>query len=81
MTERSETETVFARIDAWWSEWLAALDAVSDADTLTPGVCDEWSVKDLMAHTAVWDLHAAGTAELLAAGQERPDDYFQSIND
>ena len=81
MTEQGVANLVFARIDAWWSEWLAALDAIADADKLTPGVCDEWSVKDLMAHTAVWDLHAAVTAERLAAGQERADDSFQAIND
>ena len=72
---------IFAKIDAWWAEWLAALDSIDDAEKLTPGVCDDWSVKDLMAHTAVWDLHAVEVAEALGAGRERPDDYFQTIND
>lgn len=81
MREQGDPDRVFARIDAWWNEWLAALDLVPDTDKLTAGVCDEWSVKDLMAHTAVWDLHAADTAERLAAGLERSGDSFQAIND
>jgi mycothiol maleylpyruvate isomerase-like protein len=69
----TEAEQIFAKIDAWWSEWIDALDSIDDAEKLTPGVCDDWSVKDLMAHMAVWDIHAAEVAEALAAGRERPD--------
>jgi hypothetical protein len=65
-------EQVFAKIDAWWAEWLEAVDSIDDAEKVTPGVCEDWSVKDLMAHTAFWDLHAAEVAEALAEGRERP---------
>src|SRR5690242_7674675 len=69
----TEAERIFAKIDAWWSEWIDAIDSIDDAEKLAPGVCDDWSVKDLMAHVAVWDTHAAEVAEALAAGRERPD--------
>jgi len=72
MTTQANTELdqIFAKIDAWWAEWLEALDSIDDADKLTPGACEEWSVKDLMSHTAFWDTHAAEVAEALAAGGE-----------
>src|SRR3954453_10341858 len=79
-TPKATVEQIFARIDAWWSEWLRALEAVDDPEKLAPGVCEAWSVKDMMTHLAVWDLHAAEVAERHAQGQERPKDDVQTIN-
>ena len=74
------SKQIFAKIDAWWAEWLEAIDSIDDTEKLTPGVCDDWSVKDLMAHMAVWDIHAAEVAESLAEGLEPPDEDFQTVN-
>jgi hypothetical protein len=79
-TPNATVEQIFAKIDAWWSEWLRALEAVDDAEKLTPGVCEAWSVKDMMTHLAVWDLHAAEIAEQQARGQDGPEDDVQTIN-
>ena len=31
-----------------------AVDKVSDADRMRPGACEDWSVKDLLAHLDAW---------------------------
>lgn len=43
------------QIDAAWSEWLAVLAAVPSDRIEERGVCEEWSVKDLLGHVAFWD--------------------------
>ena len=46
---------VAERIDAAWRSWLKALDRVDPARREEDGVCGYWSVKDLVAHLALWD--------------------------
>jgi hypothetical protein len=43
------------RIETTWRAWLAALERVDRARRTEPGVCGHWSVKDLMAHIALWE--------------------------
>ena len=42
-------------IDQAWSRFQAALDRVPAARIAEPGVCEQWSVKDLIGHVAFWD--------------------------
>ncbi|CAN5466447.1 hypothetical protein BH09CHL1_BH09CHL1_05070 [soil metagenome] len=76
---RSKSEIAFARIDAWWSEWIVAIDSLSEEEQLTPGVCGKWSVRDMMAHVDGWDLHAALVAEQ-AAGSSIEDAELRGTN-
>jgi hypothetical protein len=46
---------VVERIDAAWRSWLKALDRVDPTRREDDGVCGYWSVKDLVAHLALWD--------------------------
>ena len=46
------------RIDTAWREFHASYEGLSDDDMLIPGVTDGWSVRDLLAHVAVWDGEA-----------------------
>jgi hypothetical protein len=77
---RSKSEIAFARIDAWWNEWLAAIDSLSEEEQLIPGVCGKWSVRDMMAHVDGWDLHAALVAERAGLGRPIEDAEFRGTN-
>lgn len=43
------------RIETTWRHWLLALARVDSDRRTEPGVCGHWSVKDLMAHIALWE--------------------------
>lgn len=46
---------VIAKIETGWSDFNAAWDGLSPDQMLQPGVMDEWSVKDLIAHVSWWE--------------------------
>ena len=48
--------------DRAWHEVAARLNRLKDADWLVPGVVEDWTAKDLLAHLAVW--HASTTDRL-----------------
>lgn len=77
---RSKSDIAFARIDAWWDEWIAALDSLSEADLEIPGVCGKWSARELMSHVDGWDIHAALVAERSAAGLPLDDPELRGTN-
>ena len=48
-------DTIRARIDETWSDFLASWDGLDDEDLTTPGVTGDWSVKDILAHVTTWE--------------------------
>lgn len=50
-------------------ELLSAIDGVSEAELIAPTL-DGWSVKDHLAHLAVWDDIRASEVERISAGHE-----------
>lgn len=77
---RSKSDVAFARIDAWWDEWIAALDSLTGEELDIPGVCGKWSARELMSHVDGWDLHAALVAERSAAGLPLDDPGLRGTN-
>lgn len=72
---------VTARIDAAWADLIDAIEGVP-ADRLgEKGVCGDWSVQDLMGHTAFWDEQGLAEARRRAAGAEPRQIDFQALND
>ena len=48
--------------EAGWRELSARLHALAEEDWTKPGVVEDWTAKDLLAHVAVW--HASTTDRL-----------------
>ena len=44
-----------ARIESAWSDWVRAVESVPATRRLEHGVCGYWSLKDLIAHIALWE--------------------------
>ncbi len=57
-------EQVRAAVDDSWRSFKRALEPLTSADMEVPGVCGQWSVKEVMTHIAAWETRA--TAALLA---------------
>ena len=73
------TEELLAALDAAHDDFLDALGDV-DADLVTvPGVMEDWSVRDLVFHVAVWSEHAAAALDLATSG--RGADFAYSTGD
>ena len=60
------------RLDAGWSAFNASYAGLSDAQLTAPGVVDEWSVKDLVAHVAWWEEEALRHLPVILAGGRPP---------
>lgn len=58
---------LFERIDAEFDRFMGEVDRVDPDDRAVPGACEDWSVKDLLAHLDAWHelfigWEAAGSA-------------------
>jgi hypothetical protein len=58
-------------------EWQALLDEVGEQRLLQPGVTGHWSVKDIIAHIAVWERW--GAALTRAATARRPATFVEQF--
>lgn len=52
-----------------WDELVVTIESVPAEEIDTPGVVEEWSVKDLLGHITFWTEKAASDLDLLAAGK------------
>jgi hypothetical protein len=63
---------VESELESAWLELVSSVESVPEDEMETPGVVDEWSVKDLLGHITFWTEKAATDLDLLAQG--RPGD-------
>lgn len=66
----TKVDLLAAATDEFERLWTA-VESVSPDDLVSPGACDEWSVKDLLAHLYAWHEMALRWEREGAAG-ERP---------
>lgn len=70
-TKRELTEAE----DAGWSELCGLIGAMDLARLEQPGLEDDWSVKDMMAHVAGWFAETVQVLEQIRYGTFQPFDY------
>ena len=60
MPTRSEsTKTrVVAALDAAWRDFRRSIQQFAPHEMETPGVCGQWSIKDLLGHITSWETRA-----------------------
>lgn len=81
MDDTISVEDARARIDDAWNDWVATLDSVPVSRWEEPGVCGEWSIKQVVGHIAVWDDLAIQDIARVERGEERTPRDWQKIND
>ena len=55
MPEPQTRTELLAAIDQEWSALAALLEPLTPQEIVAPGIMDDWSVKDLLAHLAAWE--------------------------
>jgi hypothetical protein len=63
---------VLERLDTRWQELLASYAGLSEDALVEPGVTGTWSVKDIIAHVAVWEAEALAHLPVVLAGRRPP---------
>ncbi len=61
-------EHVLSRLDAAWPAFRALIASVPDSEFDTPGVTDDWSLKELLGHVIFWAEKAAHDVTVSAQG-------------
>lgn len=65
-------EQLLQRIDTAWAAFTESYASLSEAQLLQPGVTDEWSVRDIIAHVSWWEEEALKYLPLILKGGNPP---------
>jgi hypothetical protein len=60
------------RLDLGWRDFRAAYAGASEAELLQPRFDGDWSIRDLIAHVAIWEEEALKHMPLILAGEPEP---------
>src|SRR6266566_2850139 len=70
-------DQVLKRLEKAWATFQESYAGLSDPQLMEPGVMDEWSVKDILAHVTTWEEEALKYLPLILTGG-KPPRYIQS---
>lgn len=62
-------DEVLRELDSAWGDLMRAVETVPEDDCETPGVVDEWTLKDLLGHISFWSGLAASTLRCATDGR------------
>jgi hypothetical protein len=65
-------QRMLTKVDAAWTAFHDAYAGLSDEELMIPGVCGEWSIRDLIAHVTWWDAEALAHLPLVLEGGTPP---------
>jgi hypothetical protein len=65
-------QRLLERLEAAWTALGDAYAGLDDAQLVEPGVVDDWSVKDIVAHVTTWEQEALEHLPLIIAGGTPP---------
>jgi DinB superfamily len=67
-----QVQQLLNRLDAAWTALTDSYAGLSDHQLVEPGVVDDWSVKDVVAHVTTWEEEALRHLPLIIAGGTPP---------
>jgi uncharacterized protein (TIGR03083 family) len=73
MPETADITGWLNEIVAAWEDLHASYAGLTDEQLQEPGVTGDWSVRDVLAHVAVWDSEALNALPGIAAGRRGAD--------
>jgi uncharacterized protein (TIGR03083 family) len=60
------------KVEAAWAEFHASYDGLPEDELFAPGVCGDWSIRDLVAHVTWWDEEAITHLPMVLDGETPP---------
>jgi hypothetical protein len=66
------TERLLKRLDAAWMAFTESYAGLSDTRMTEPGVVEDWSVKDMIAHVTTWEEEALKHLPVIIDGGTPP---------
>jgi hypothetical protein len=67
-----QVQRLLDTLEAAWAALTGAYAGLPDARLVEPGVVDDWSVKDIVAHVTTWEEEALRHLPLIIAGGTPP---------
>jgi hypothetical protein len=67
-----QVERLLVRLEAAWAALTDSYAGVPESKLVEPGVVDDWSVKDVLAHVSTWEQEALRHLPLIIAGGTPP---------
>src|SRR5260370_40027813 len=71
-----DKQQLLKQLEKAWAAIKESYDGLSDSQLTEPGVMDNWSVKDILAHVTTWEEEALKSLPLILSGG-RPPRYIQ----
>jgi DinB superfamily len=68
----SDQQRLLRQLDAAWTALTDTYAGLPEALLVRPGVVDDWSVKDIVAHVTTWEQEALKHLPLIVAGGTPP---------
>ncbi|MDD5371288.1 MAG: ClbS/DfsB family four-helix bundle protein [Anaerolineaceae bacterium] len=65
-------QQLLEKIDQDWKAFQESYTGLTDSQMLEPGVTDDWSVKDILAHVTWWEQEAVKYLPLILQGGRPP---------
>jgi len=72
-----DKQQLLKQLEKAWTTIEESYAGLSDSQLTEPGVMDNWSVKDILAHVTTWEEEALKYLPLILAGG-KPPRYIQS---
>ena len=69
-----DRQQLLKKLDTAWTAFKESYAQLSEAQMTEPGVMDDWSVKDIIAHVTWWEAEALKHLPLISEGG-RPRQY------
>jgi hypothetical protein len=66
--QSDQMQRLLNRLDAAWTALSDSYAGLADSQLVEPGVVDDWSVKDILAHVTTWEAEALEHLPLIIAG-------------
>jgi hypothetical protein len=73
MAEHVVKEQLLEKMQSGYTTFNALISSLSEAQLTTPGVNDDWSIKDNIAHLSAWHRRQIARNEAVYQGIEIPD--------
>jgi hypothetical protein len=71
-TGQDRVRKLLKTLDTAWTSFKVSYDGLPDSRLLEPGVTDDWSVKDILAHVLTWEEEALKYLPLIVEGGRPP---------